>query len=269
MPPWTSNTQKMLPPAAASVAVTPSGSAFASSAWSELAASLAADSLWLNIVVFSPVASVDFEFDIGTGAAASEVVRATVCGIAGAQGLEFYTPNPVLAVPIPIDSFAAGSRVVVRMRKTGTSTTNWEVKLSILEKPIVGAVVTTTTVPKVVPSAAASARPASHATAWSNGSYVELVASHAANGAIAGACFQVPGETDYEIDFAQGAAASEVVFTTFRGGGGTAANTGAWVPLPNPRSGITSGSRTACRLRASAAGAATGWFKYGYYPTPL
>lgn len=106
------------PAAANSVSLTPSGTAWNNSPWVELVSSLADESALVAIAWSQPVASVDVEFDLGTGGAGAETVVTTLRGaVMAANGGRIGLLT--LSVLFPL---AAGQRVAVRMRKTGTST---------------------------------------------------------------------------------------------------------------------------------------------------
>jgi len=105
------------PSGSGTASITPSGTAWANSAWVPLIASAATD-LGLIGLVHSTASGADngVEFDLGTGAAGAETVITTLRQ-AVANGKVPYTWLPGI---YPI---TAGTRVAVRMRKAGTSTT--------------------------------------------------------------------------------------------------------------------------------------------------
>jgi hypothetical protein len=131
-----SSVQKTLPSAADGISVTPNSLAWVSSGWSELSAGLGAAIIILGICVNpGDTSGLEFEVDIGKGASGSETVVTTFRGLACKQGSAnvqtFNSPSP-----IPIDNVATSTRIAVRMRKQGTSTTAWTVTLLYLEKPV-------------------------------------------------------------------------------------------------------------------------------------
>lgn len=133
---YTTSVRKVAPPAANGVSITPSGTNQANSAWAVLSASSGAD--WaLAAVAFNPgVSGVFVEFDIGVGAGGSEVVIAT---ISGQVNSEATCANHRLPWTIPIGGrIPLGSRVTVRMRKTGTDTTAWTAAIEYFEEPMTG-----------------------------------------------------------------------------------------------------------------------------------
>jgi len=115
-----------LPPSADGISVTPSGSAWASSAWVQLVASLAATGMLLTVNWRVGVGDVEFELDLATGGAGAETTVATVRG---------YTRNTntgnkflPLILPFPV---TAGQRIAARLRKAGTDTTAWTIAATL------------------------------------------------------------------------------------------------------------------------------------------
>lgn len=111
------------PSGSASPTITPNASAWANSAWVELVASAATGLGLLGLVHGITTGAEDgIEYDFGTGGSGSETVITTLRE-APAVGRLPYTWLPGL---YPV---AAGTRVSVRMRKAGTSTTAHPVAL--------------------------------------------------------------------------------------------------------------------------------------------
>lgn len=104
---------------------------------------------------------------------------------------------------------------------------------------------------QVMPSAAAGIDPAVHATAWTSGTYSEVLASTSEADYILGVTYNpVNGSTEGEIDIATGGAGAETVVSTISGAQGGAFNAVA-VMLPYPIAVATS-TRVAVRQRSSA-----------------
>jgi len=110
-----------LPAAADGISLTPNGSAWANSTWVELTAASGTNVGVVSLHVIEGVTSVEYELDLGTGAAGSETVVATHRGYSttnnGVKELMFYVPYQI----------QVSSRLAVRLRKAGTSTTAWTV----------------------------------------------------------------------------------------------------------------------------------------------
>lgn len=114
-----------VPAAADGVAITPSGTAWANSAWVQLTAGLASEISIFGVAYGAQNANVDLEFDLGTGASGAESVIATLrntSNTADAGGLTFCHLPAVHPV-------AASTRVAARVRKSGTGTTDYNVTL--------------------------------------------------------------------------------------------------------------------------------------------
>lgn len=105
------------PLGSATATLTPSSTAWASSAWVELLASAATDLglLGLSHGTWATGAEAGVEYDLATGAAGAETVITTLRE-AGGTGKLGYTWLPGL-YPLP-----AGARLAVRVRKAGTTT---------------------------------------------------------------------------------------------------------------------------------------------------
>ncbi len=114
----------------AGATLTPSGSAWASSAWVELFAGVAREISLLGVVVPSKVATTTREYDLGIGGSGAEVAISTLRTAVNSQDFgafqHLYLPA---AYPIP-----PSTRVAVRMRKTGTSATTSLVALLYVDQ---------------------------------------------------------------------------------------------------------------------------------------
>lgn len=247
---WSTNAQQVAPPGGTGVSVTPSGTAFANSSWVELTASVSAASVLTGIVVTPANVSVEFEVDIGTGAAASETPIATYRG-ATIDNIGGQAP---LVFPIPIDNIASGARLSVRIRKSGTSTSAWGFAVTYLLKPITGTLLVTASPTLSAPAAAAGVSVVS-GTAWANGSWVTLIASTSSAIVLIAVQAKAPaGVAEWELDIGVGAAASEVVITTLRfnwnaSGGGDGCP--LVLLLPAPLDNIATATRVSARARCS------------------
>jgi len=128
-----------LPSAANAVSVTPSGTAWANSAYTQVTSGLGAAASILSIAFTESVANVEGEWDIAIGAAGSEVVITTLRFASAANANAGPIDNILLPAPYPI---SASTRVAVRLRKSGTSTTAYTVALlndaSVGAPPITG-----------------------------------------------------------------------------------------------------------------------------------
>lgn len=247
-PHWTTNVLKAAPAAAANVSVTPSGTAFANSAWVEVLASAAADLLLAGIVVDPGVASVDFQVEVGKGTAGSETVVAAFAGMTSFGPT--LTGSLQVLLPILVDNIPSGARVAIRMRKTGTNATAWGFAVQFYEKPITGTLATTAKPSKVMPNAAAGANAVTGTALYANGAYVQITASTSAALVLLGAVVMVAANAvSWELDIATGAAGSETVITTFRGRQNGFADAPHWIPLAAPLDAIGSGVRVSARGR--------------------
>lgn len=113
--------------------ITPNASAWANSAWVELTSGVACaiDLFSLSIQCQGLTNGLEFEIDLATGLAAAESVITTVRGAPDAPGSS-TTAVINLPAPYPIN---ANTRVSARLRKAGTSTTQWLVSLQYYSCP--------------------------------------------------------------------------------------------------------------------------------------
>jgi hypothetical protein len=266
---WTTNRQKIAPAAANAVTVTPSGTAWANSAWVELTSSVAAASVLTGLMVNNQSISCEFEVDIGTGGVGAEVVICTFRG----DSIDNASNTGPYVLPIPIDNIANAARLAVRMRKSGTNTTTWFFAASYYEKPITGNLLTTANQVLVAPSAATGTSVASGSSAWANGSWAQVIASTASAIVIIGFELLTPvGASEWEMDIGIGSAASEVVISTLRwrwnaSGGGDGCPLAYMLPIPLDNVAIS--TRVAVRARCSLAGPQNMATAIMYLPKPL
>src|SRR6185503_33386 len=107
------------PLGADAVLVMPNAVAWTDSNWFELFAGVGHEISLIGLAMSSPAANVDIEYDIGTGAAASETVITTLrSAVMGANGGTLWFVNFPSLFPV-----ASNSRISVRIRKTGTNVT--------------------------------------------------------------------------------------------------------------------------------------------------
>ncbi len=271
---YTTNAQKTAPAAAVGAVVTPNNTAYANSAWATIQDPMTAASVLTGIAFRTTSTTVgQYEIDIGVGAAASEVVIATIKGMCytliGNSANGMYIP-----FAIPIDAIPNASRVAARLRTQGGSVTTWNISITYLEKPIVGSLQVTTHPTKVVPSAASLLNIQSGASSWANGTWGQLSASTSTDWIIAGVSVWSEGTHgfQYEADIGIGAAASEVVIATLKAGYCFQSSAPFLIMLPNPLDAIPLGSRVAMRVRTSASPPFHNWNFYvglTYYEGPL
>lgn len=114
--------QAVYPPAAIGTSIAGAATGYTNSAWGQLVASTATSVLITGIAMSKVVLDVDLEIDLGTGGAGSETVLTTLRAFAingtvdmGTNYLPFPTPHRI----------AMGTRIALRFRKTGTSTSAW------------------------------------------------------------------------------------------------------------------------------------------------
>lgn len=247
---WTTNAQKVSPSAATGVSVTPSGTAWANSAWVELDAAVAASSVLTSVMVDNANVGVEFEVDIGTGGSGSETAIATVRG----ASVDNVGNIGNLIFPIPIDNIANGDRLSVRMRKSGTSTSAWLFAVTYLLKPITGTLLTTAS-PLLSAPAAAAGIAVTSGTAWVSGSWVQIFSSTPAALVLVGVQAKSPvANADFEIDIGTGGAGSETAITTLRYNWNSTAF-GGGCPLVlwflTPLDNIATSTRVSARARCS------------------
>lgn len=254
-----SNVQFWAPAAANPVSVTPSGTAWTSSAWVQLLASVSAAALLtaIHVGTMGTVAGgLSFEFDLGVGGAGSEVVVATLPGSNGVNS-DFWATG-TLRFPVPVDKVPNGSRLAVRMRKTGTDTTAWAFAVGYFKKPLASAPVpieTSTQTPFVQPSAAIGtvlAAAGGASAAWANGVWATVIVNPLSDAVVLGYALDWMGNGKlWEVDLAIGAAGAEVLVHTVRAATIVIPGDACLVMHPNPLDFVRAGVRVAARQRAS------------------
>lgn len=120
---YTTFPQLLYPTAAAGVAVTPNGTAYADSNYSEIHAGFAFPIAIVGLLVNSTTIVAEYRVDVATGASSSEVVKGTLINrVESATGLGFLEFKTPLQIP-------ASTRIAIKMRHSGTDTTNWTFKI--------------------------------------------------------------------------------------------------------------------------------------------
>lgn len=210
-PDVTANAQKVIPTAAAGASLDASGSAWANGNLTVLSASTPAAWTAVGFVVNEPNNSGDYEIELLVGGAGVEVPIAVACG---------FTPATVtgsawnlLEFRIPVDNIPISSRVTCRLRKAGTNTTAWGVKL-IYYDSVASTVGVTTSVVSVAPAASAGVVVATDTSSWVNSGWVELHSGLTNIALLAVVVNTVNANGDFEIDIGKGAALSETVVAT-------------------------------------------------------
>lgn len=203
----TTAVQKWVPSAADMTTVNGSGSAWANPAsYTQMVASTGQDRL-ITAVCWYLNGNTDAELDIAVGTVGNEVVITTLRGMdLWGQGRYINLTHPVFA--------ASGSRVACRVR--GNSVANNPVALGYLE--LSTHLQLTTKVAVTAPPANTSVTVTPNGTAFNNSGYGELIASIGFNAWITHVFLNPGGSVpaQVEVDLAVGAAASEVVKTTYR-----------------------------------------------------
>jgi hypothetical protein len=267
----TANESLAAPSAAAGVSLTPSGTAWVNSAYGELSASLT-DVVALGLAVYLDGAVVsggtEFEIDLAIGAAASEVVEATLGGASRQSTLQGF--NPLISFRLPI-SLPGTNRMSCRMRKNGTDTTVWTVKLLYISASGFGtsAIQYTSQPQRISPDAAELPTVAGSMTAWANSAYVQIIASTATAIVIVASTVDTAANFSYESDTAKGAATAEAVVASDgdhrAGAGGTNWSVPFFIPIDN----IAVSTRVAMRHRDSDSTANTQALGLTYYEKSL
>lgn len=265
------NVQKAAPAAANNLSVTPGGASFANGSWVEFIASAPTDLVLCGLVVVSPTGTVfarNAEIEIGVGGAGSEVAKGALPWLLANDVFGPATTRNIL--PSVFLNVTSGSRIAIRIRHNQSSTAAYTVALLYYEKPIVGALNTTTQPWKIAPASAGSVVISTPAS-WSNSSWSEVVANTSAAWVVIGLLFNgtAPG-VEGEVDVGTGSAGSEVVVTTMRDIHiGTAGTPPAWVPLWIPLDNIAASTRVAVRARSSSTGTINTQVSIAYVEKPL
>lgn len=253
--------QYTAPSAANSVSITPSGGAWTNSAYVTVLDPTPAACVLTGVTLYTADGSgnsivYDAEVDIATGAAAAEVVIATVRVYVKRVFSSSQTEQTHLVLlPIPIDNIGAGVRVAARLRKNNTNTTVWKVAITYLQKPLTSTILTTATAQKALPAAAVGATVTAGSPAWANGSWAQLRSAAGAALVVTGIVAGAPSASaNYELDLGTGGAGGETVITTLRLLTSNQSFSGV-VMLPTPLDNVAASTRLAARLRCATASA--------------
>src|SRR6185503_5382797 len=166
---WTTNRQFTAPSSADGVSVTPNIGAWVNSAYFTLLASISSASALTGIALRMTVTSnIEFEIDIATGAALSEVVIATIKGVSNGSGVNNNNGMYIL-LPVPIANIANAARLSCRIRTSGGSTVAWNVSVTYLKVPITGTLLTSAVKTEVVPAASGLITVPTGFSLWANG----------------------------------------------------------------------------------------------------
>lgn len=126
--------QKAYPPAANDIQWTIGASAWANSSWTQMVAATEAAIVLVGLVAGVGFGQDSWEFDIGIGAAASEVVLTTVR--IRHQGIQFVDGPFLIPFFPPLDAVPNGSRLSVRTRVSDTTLAGALGTLVYVPKPL-------------------------------------------------------------------------------------------------------------------------------------
>lgn len=254
------------PSAANNPTFAPSGTSWVFGSYQTLLSSAAVDTLIIGVSVLvqsETSLAFDWEVELATGAAGSEVTLASLPGV-GSNGA--INPQRHLTFPAPL-KIAAGTRVAGHVRKSNGGTNPAQIDLITVPAAYTGTLYPTSAAIACVPYGSSDTATCS-ATAWANGAVVELSHSMPTDALIfalkaAPDLLGWPGE--YELDLLTGASGSEVPISGIRDATGQLDP--GWQELPAPVF-VAAGTRLSVRLR-SGVGAANN-LKVGavYYETP-
>lgn len=244
---------KVAPASAASPSISSPGSAWTFGSWVELIASAAADLYVCGIAIIVTAGTDDnLQLQLGTGSAGNEVgihlIRLRVNLVSGVVGA-----SHVVMFPIALGGFSAGDRISARLSDGDVSVETIRVALMYYEDLDSNNYVTASNPLTCAPLNGTAAITPSGA-AWTDSNWTQLIASAAADIAIAGITFgdEYTGSVDaiqYEFDLGIGGAGSEVVITTTSGNTYDTGNDHmgiAWLQSPIP---VAAGNRVAIRMR--------------------
>ena len=201
------------PTRAVGVAIAGPGSAWTSTAYATLIASTASAITLAGVTVRAGTTGVDYEIDIATGGAGSEVVVATFRGTSATATI----PKPFLIVPGALyDAIGSGQRVSWRLRVSTTTTANWLVTVQVYGATGLTTVTATTKVLKVWPSAAAGISLIT-TTVWAYTAWTLLAVTTTAV-VIPTLVVAVPlSNFDWEIELGSGIDGAQSLLTTIAG----------------------------------------------------
>ncbi len=250
---YTTTPQKTAP-ANGCISITPSGTAFAQSAWVEIFASTSTDIVLTGMTFDPAVDGGEWQVAIGTGGAGAETSLgrfATAQNVnEGRTGSFYYPARPGIFI-------ASGTRVAFRMAKFGTSTSAWCAAFTYHEAPMTGqATYFAPAANELAGFGGVSTTPSG--SNWGNSNWFQWSASTATNivlHSFTSTWLCVGGDGyDYEWDIGTGGAGSETVKHTLRNafldtnGICTLSGGANWTPIW-PALRLPSGVRVAMRQR--------------------
>lgn len=255
---YTTDPRKVMPAAATRLSLTPNATSQADSAWVELTSSAPTDMAPIGIA-FNPGSNPPYvRFDIGVGAAGSEVV---IGSISGTVTVENTIVDHSLRWPVPIrGKIPAGSRVAIRMAKQGTSTSAWTVAIEYYDEPIAGNVISCPTAPQCLPTNPnTSAVITPSGTTWAYSAWaLQASASPVSSDLLVAGIRITPMQQflrhDYEIELGIGPVGQERVVARTRGiaqNGTTLGTGGVYFHPLYPMPIIRAGNAISFRMRKS------------------
>jgi len=256
--PVTSVAPQVYPTSTSGLSVTPSGTAWVNSSWTQLIASTST-AIVVGGLTIDPGASVTFEADIGVGAPGSEVVVTTLRDDApnGSGGPYTRILTPAL------DNIPTGSRVSIRIRHSTTSMAAFTFKLIYYQSPVG---VTLNSKPlKWAPSSTNGASITPSSVAWDNSTWVELISSASDHLQLAACQFNPGVATQFELEFGIGPAGSETPIAVMRGHLGNTNLLDFAPPFRPLVDAIPAGARLAVRLRKQSTSTTAWTLSAGYY----
>jgi hypothetical protein len=207
------------PPADDGVTLTPTGVAWANTAFVEIIPS-AAEDLILGSIILLPGTVINgnfFEVDLATGSLGNETVVATVQG-ATAQHTGPVGVTHTMAIPCHVIN--SGDRVSLRLRQASSDTTAWKAAIQCYSKATWDSegISYASSGPEVWPEMGSKTSVSPNGSTWANGNWAEVVAATGTDWIVSGLlAYGPPSGTNWEIDIGTGTAGNEVVVTTIRG----------------------------------------------------
>ena len=271
---YVTSPQKVAPSAATAATITPNGTAYAWSAWTEVISSASTDLVLTGVTVNGPSSllwqGLGCYVDIGVGSAGSEVSIGTL--ILFHAGYQAGTPVAWRMLPVPYGTVSSGSRVAVRLAKATTNTDAWYAALTYYEAPVDGVLTTTSQALTTLPASGAWVDVSVGATPDTYSSWVELSSGVGSQIALAliSANTGAGGGGHYTVQIGTGTAGNETVIAqcAFRSGGGLNAFQYA-TELVRPLITIGSSTRLAVRIKSDFNQARTYVAAVAYYALPL
>lgn len=263
---YTTTPAQTAPAGADGVALTPNGSAWTWSAWTEIISSTST-AIALSAIVTDFASNADLlEFEVGVGPDSGSVT--TIGRIAGFARNEFNGGQARYPFPVLLDNVPQGSKVWVRLQKTDTGTADWAIALEFYESPVDGNAPASAVAPAVYPEDSSVVTVTPNDTEWADGAWTEVHASLPTDWALAYFAFswEGSGRNGVEVDFGIGSAGNETVIWTER----MYDESTSFEHAPRrqdlwPLRTVPAGSRLAMRIRKEGSGTNQWKFKVGYY----